>query len=486
MKPRKRANRSNSHQGSLTSHSDTRIGASDYYIEDEDPVSDVIRRADNKRKREAVESNLFLLGAIGSNQAKPILYDRLFPSKDACDEKEAVLMQHCLSSALASTRYTIAHHHPRILERAPVASSSPSDHNDSGNNRSNIYGTTIPQPSGKKKRSHDGIRTLGQSYPNKRANGNTGTLHNTPQPSDDHATIDANINWKAVDEESNLKYCEELDFIETLLYDCRRGKMVEEFQKIIEYLTNEYFRPVNPTNVMTSSFLLAQASERRQQQRGTSIGGRLPDEEEPHDNNSSTIPEARKERLRTRYDAVMMNQGEKNHRMYEDSKRVRTDVVLETLQMISDKVKFVERESKEALDAMSAKLRDNLFYSLLLASQDDDSDGNSEGGSDGNSDGDNNDDGGGRGEKLPATFEELEAMMKVKSISSRLNLELETLRQINNCEEAYVHMRYFILNTIASESAVSEAIGPKCNPKKFVNFPLYLRYVQYFIIVVVA
>ena len=399
---------------------------------------------DNKRKdgnknnetkthqKNILLANSFLLSSIYNFHPVHPLADKIFSFRDSCDETEQIFTDHLLSNLLSMVHYTLSHHHPRIVSRS--------------------------------------------------------TKYNEPMPKlqqpvySENATCGDKNEVRLKSNKTRLVCKNAADFMETLFYDCHRGNLLEEFEKIVKYLTDAYFRPINPNQDKhcTKSPQLTR---------------------DPTANFDAHPLEETHKRLQEEYQSILFCQTEERHKLYNNYNKERAKSILNTLDIIKKQILETNRLAKEEYDTTMSRVRSNMLYNIetqqsklkTLRERDFYCGGkggvnndyqtihNVSGNVNDDNDNDNDNIGGyGDGEFYDdgdiGVLEDLKHFYKLEEFKSRVLLEVKSLEFVNNCEGAYVYMKYFLLATVAHEPDIAAEIGLLCDREKYSNFPLYLRF----------
>jgi hypothetical protein len=179
----------------------------------------------------------------------------------------------------------------------------------------------------------------------------------------------------------------ESDFMEMLFYDCKRGNVLEEFEKMVTYLTNEYFRPVNPEKCSRSSSSELDQPLPVRIENGNRTTAETTTTKTKMNENTSNFEQQRRSQLPSsspfvdsldsllessyrvlqgEYDKIMTDQEAQQDGLHHNANNEQcTENILETLGIMKRHVIKVESEQQERYVEMVRSLKQNMLFSLL-------------------------------------------------------------------------------------------------------------------------
>jgi hypothetical protein len=325
---------------------------------------------------------------------------KIFARRDSCDERERLFSDHLMGNLFSMVEHTLTHHHPRSSRRASKTT------------------TTSSLCEG-----------------------------NEFEPEEGHDDNDGRAYY---------------DFVEMLFYGCREGNVIGAFEKMMRYLTDEYFMPVNPERVL----------------------GENPFAEDPkgdYEGGGDFSAEAEKIRgdLRKKCKEIITVQNkQKQHKMFSDGNNVnRTEELLKTADLVKKFATDGEKKEREEYERMKKSVKKDLLHALRwkMAKKSQSSGGEKE-----REDEMEEEEEGDEEEtetfRRARSLEDLEEFARSKKEESDLKIELALLKYVNCCESSYLYLRFFALAIIAKEPNVAWYVGNMSDGFKFANFPLYLRF----------
>jgi len=180
--------------------------------------------------------------------------------------------------------------------------------------------------------------------------------------------------------------------------------------------------------------------------------------------------------LQQEYDAILADQEAQRDRLHQNTNNKQcTDNILETLEIMKKHVVEIERQEHERYVNMVELLEKNLLFSLIVRD---------EVVSDGDGDGCEAVDSNGSSrftKKFPCvnnehhcpgdsdvseilTLDDVDEYNDLVEYKSKILLEVRLVK-------------FFMLTVIANEANVAFSVGQRSDPRKYLNFPLYLKFI---------
>lgn len=252
-----------------------------------------------------------------------------------------------------------------------------------------------------------------------------------------------------------------------LLFDSKRGNLLVEFEKIVKYLNDAYFQPVDTSTIAQCSSTLSHTHPPHPLHPPPPS---MTDASENSADISGDFNDILKQ-IKNEYVKVKATEQTEQHKSYTTLNKLKVKNILDTIDLMRSHIRLVETEAHDQYEMYKENVKNNLLMTLnveKMTMTDDVEDG-------GNDDDDNECEV--TTEKKSPSFhslEELEKFEKLLAFKLRLGLETRALEYLSHCESSFLYLKYFILCTIAHEPNIAEEIGLKSNPVKYRHFPLYL------------
>jgi hypothetical protein len=359
------------------------------------------------------------------------LTKKIFPSRDSCDEREVLLENHAVGNVLSMVKYTLENKGPR-----PASFSIPT-----GKEARDLVTREAWTQSGLAKGSID----------------------------------------------SRLR----CDWMEALFYHCKMGNIVEDFDKIVKYLEDEYFHPVKPKSNESNHGCWPAGEESKNDYGNVDESDKTVFDDDYEKRFESWEGEKEQgemhieytnvdEEMQMEYENIMRAEEEaevKKRKQKNATNEARTSCVLETVRLMKEQIKETHRTDQKRYEERTEALDQNLLYSLdafdrILEENENSDNIDVECGhvSDATS----------LAHNAPSdsklSWYDVEELIIATETRVGVLLELAALEYVSSsCETVYVNVKFFVLVTIGSEANVAHYVGRLSDPKKYKNFPLYLR-----------
>jgi hypothetical protein len=396
-------------------------------------------------------SNSFLLSSCQHFYPVHPLVSKIFPEKDSSDRRRALTLDHAFGNVVAMVKYASDRRRRKRIELLQKNGTEDARGDDGKDEdlREISFDETFSVPTS--------------------------------------SEVDREDNREREEEERN-----EGDWVERLFYDCRSSRMVDEFDAIITYLSDEYFVPVDPRRKFSNknrkiplSHVHSSASPSSPLQKTDPLG---PTEAFPDDFEFETESRKEKEeeddglsrekaRVQTEFERIIYEEDEGRKKQRAGSKDgARTEAILQTAKLIKEEIRVAEENKKARYERRVEALKRNFLYCISDLCDDENDENDDE-----NNDEDDEEEIAGRGDgdgvvrDVSDEVRNVERALRVLECRAGVLLELQTLKYVSSCENVYVRMRFFVLVALANEPNVAHYAGKLSDPKKFENFPLYLK-----------
>ncbi len=269
------------------------------------------------------------------------------------------------------------------------------------------------------------------------------------------------------------------DFVELLLYDCHGGRIMEEFKKMMDYLSEAYLERSDPGTrenskeaTMTKTLnelrtdgeidakLLADVEEAfekiKRGKKKTEEVARFKENDSKFCNNLNTNYKERNEDGDLENDpkngsgrsSEKGSSGCKKREMGGTAKRV-WDVLNRMIEDIeTDEANWADLY-EQRVKALESGIYRTLEKAILTKRR--------------------------RENDLCQIVSGFGETKRLAEVQASIKLELECLSYLGRCESSYLYLKYFALLLIGLEKDVAKTVEKSCRANKFKNFPLYLN-----------